>query len=300
MNQLRQLVPNPVALYSFEAAARLGSFTRAAEELGVSQAAVSYAVRRLEDSLGTSLFLRRHRRVALTAEGERFFADVAMGLAHIRGSALALQRRPADQHVTLAVSTAFANYWMVPRLAEFRARHPLIDLRLQTTDKDVELPGNGMFLGIRRGSGHWPGYGAALLAAEAIYPVASPRYLESHGPPRNAAELKTHTLIHLEEPVRPRPTWADWFRAQGVTYKDRLDGLRLNDYALVIQAAIAGEGIAFGWHHIVSRLIEQGLLVRLLSASYAEGAGFHVVWPETPPLAGQAAEVRDWLIVNRA
>jgi len=223
MNQLRQLVPNPVALYSFEAAARLGSFTRAAEELGVSQAAVSYAVRRLEDSLGTSLFLRRHRRVALTADGERFFADVAMGLAHIRGSALALQRRPADQHVTLAVSTAFANYWMVPRLAEFRARHPLIDLRLQTTDKDVELPG-----------------------------------------------------------------------------KDRLDGLRLNDYALVIQAAIAGEGIAFGWHHIVSRLIEQGLLVRLLSASYEEGAGFHIVWPETPRLAGQAAEVRDWLIANRA
>jgi len=300
MNQLRQLVPNPVALYSFEAAARLGSFTRAAEELGVSQAAVSYAVRGLEESLGTSLFLRRHRRVTLTAEGERFFADVAMGLAHIRGSALALQRQPADKHVTLAVSTAFANYWMVPRLAEFRARHPQIDLRLQTTDKDVELPGNGMFLGIRRGTGHWPGYGAALLATEAIYPVASPRYLESHGRPRSAAELKNHLLIHLEEPVRPRPTWVDWFRAQGVAYKDRLDGLRLNDYALVIQAAIAGEGIAFGWHHIVSRLIEQGLLVRLLTASYAEGAGFHVVWPVTPPLAGEAATVRDWLIANRA
>jgi DNA-binding transcriptional LysR family regulator len=299
MNHLRQLVPNPVALYSFEAAARLGSFTRAAEELGVSQAAVSYAVRRLEESLGASLFLRRHRRVTLTAEGERFFADVAMGLAHIRGSALALQRQPADKHVTLAVSTAFANYWMVPRLAEFRARHPQIDLRLQTTDKDVELPGNGMFLGIRRGTGHWPGYGAALLAPEDIYPVASPRYLESHGRPRSAAELKGHPLIHLEEPVRPRPTWADWFRAQGVAYKDRLDGLRLNDYALVIQAAIAGEGIAFGWHHIVSRLIDQGLLIRLLAASYAEGAGFHVVWPGSPPLAGEAAAVRDWLIASR-
>lgn len=299
MNQLRQLVPNPVALYSFEAAARLGSFTRAAEELGVSQAAVSYAVRRLEDALGTALFSRRHRRVALTAEGERFFADVAMGLAHIRGSAMALQRQTADKHVTLSVSTAFANYWMVPRLAEFRARHPQIDLRLQTTDKDVELPANGLSLGIRRGTGNWPGYGAAMLAAEAIYPVASPRYLEAHRRPERAADLLSHPLIHLEEPVRPRPIWADWFRAQGVAYKDRLDGLRLNDYALVIQAAIAGEGIAFGWHHIVRRLIDQGLLIRLLDAICAEGAGFHVVWPERPPLAEHAAQVRDWLLANR-
>ncbi len=299
MNRLRRVIPNPGALYSFEAAGRLSSFTRAAEELGVSQAAVSYAVRQLEDALGVALFWRRHRRVALTTSGERFFNDVSMGLAHIRGSAEALQQQPADSHITLSVSTAFANYWLVPRLAEFRGRHPQIEIRLQTTDRDIELPGNGLSLGIRRGIGSWAGYESILLAEESIYPVASPRYLEVGPPLTTPADLIRHHLIHLEEPIRPRPTWIDWFKAQGLVYRNIGDGLRLNDYALVVQAAIAGEGVALGWHHIVGRLVDQGLLMKAIDATYAEGAGFYVVWPDAAPLADHAAKVRDWIIASR-
>jgi DNA-binding transcriptional LysR family regulator len=229
MVSLRRLIHSPGALLAFEAAARLGSFTRAAEELSVTQAAISYSMRHLEQALNVQLFARGHRRVSLTASGRRFYQDVSIGLAHIRRSAEALRFEAEARHVTLSISTAFANYWMVPRLAEFRDRNPEIDIRLQTTDKDVDLMAEGIPLGIRRGHGDWEEYDSSFLTEEIIYPVASPRYLREHREPTRPADLVKHYLIHLEEPVRPRPTWTDWFRANGVAAPVPEDGLRLND-----------------------------------------------------------------------
>jgi DNA-binding transcriptional LysR family regulator len=128
------LLPSAGALFVFEAAARLGSFTRAEAELRMSQAAVSYAVKRLEATLGCRLFHRLHRRVELTEAGERFFHDVALGLGHVRRSAEAVRRASVPGHVTFSTPTAFAAFWMVPRLGRFRALHPAVDLRLQATD----------------------------------------------------------------------------------------------------------------------------------------------------------------------
>jgi DNA-binding transcriptional LysR family regulator len=122
MRSLRAVLPAPSALFAFEAAARLGSFTRAASELGITQAAVSYAVKQLEARLGQPLFLRQHRRVALTEAGERFFQDVSIGLGHIRRSAETLMSRGAAGHVTLSCSTAFASWWMLPRRRWSRSR----------------------------------------------------------------------------------------------------------------------------------------------------------------------------------
>ncbi len=295
MQRLIKQIHSPAALFAFEAAARHRSFTRAAAELNVTQPAVSQAVKRIERALGVQLFKREHRALSLTEIGERFYDDVSYGLIHIRRSAERLSAQRKDKHVTLSVTTAFANYWMVPRLGAFREQNPDVDLRVQTTNKDVDIASESISLAIRLGDGQWPGYKSLPLAVEEIFAVCSPSYLSQHPQPETPADLLSHSLIHLEEPFRPRATWADWFAQNGVDYKDAGEGLRLNDYALVIQTAIAGEGIAFGWRHVVELLIEQGVLVKVLGASYRSDNRFFVVWPETIALSPEATRVRDWL-----
>jgi DNA-binding transcriptional LysR family regulator len=300
MNQLRRILPSANALLAFEAAARLGSFTKAARELGVTQAAVSYSMRQLETALGVSLFARRHRRVELTESGERFYHDVSLGLAHILRSAEDLRRQHGDRHVTLSVSTAFASHWMLPRLADFRQKHTEIDLRLQTTDKDVDLVAEGISLGIRRGEGHWPGCGSARFADEEILPLCSPAFLAAEGPFESLEALARGKLIHLDEPFRPRPGWADWFAALGLPFQDRGEGLRLNDYALVIQAALEGQGVALGWAHLTRDLMRQGLLIPARPERWQGRQGFYVVWPLGQLDNDDCRAVRSWLLEQSA
>lgn len=298
MQNLRRLIPSPGALFVFEAAGRLCSFTRAAEELNVSQAAVSYAIKQLEETLGQALFLRQHRKVVLTEAGERFFYDVSIGLTHIRRSAEALHQDRTGRHVTISVSTAFASQWMLPRMAGFHADCPDVDLRLQTTDRDSDLAMEGIGLGIRRGTGDWSAYHSALLAREEIQPICSPDYLTRALQNPTLEQLAGSRLIHLVEPFRERPDWRDWFAAQGIDYQSREEGLRLNDHALVIQAAQEGEGVALGWRHLTRRLIAQGLLVNPVKETLRSEFGFYVVWPKAITLIPHAEEVRDWLLTQ--
>jgi DNA-binding transcriptional LysR family regulator len=298
MQDLRRLLLSPSALLAFEAAGRHMSFSGAAEELHLTQAAISYSIKKLETALGVTLFNRAHRAVTLTEVGERFFHDVSIGLAHIRRSADAIRREREPGHVTLSVSTAFASYWMVPRLGSFHAALPHIDLRLQTVDKDTDLARGAMTLGVRRGDGTWPQFDSVLFAREEIFAVASAAYASSIGAPLPASRLPALKLIHLDEPYRPRPTWTDWFAALGVRWKESGEGLRLNDYALVLQAVLEGEGIAIGWRHLTEGMIARGSLVRVCTESYASGQDFYLVWPKGTALAPDTAQVRDWLLAQ--
>ena len=298
MQSLRALLPSTGSLIAFEAAGRLGSFTRAAEELAMTQAAVSFAIRNLERDLGVPLFTRRHRSITLTEAGERFHADVSLGLTHIRKSAEELKAQGSDRHVTLSASTAFASYWMLPRLARLREDLPDIDLRIQTSDRNVDLRREGLPLGIRTGrSGEWSGCVDALLVAEEITAIVAPSYVEANGMPGDAAEIAArHRLIHLEEPFRPAVDWEDWFRGVGVRPPSRAKGLLLNDYVLVVQAVIGGQGIGLGWRHLTGPMVEQGLLMPASDHVHRTGLGFHVVWPADQPISVNAVRIRDWLL----
>lgn len=298
MQGLKHLIGSPSALLAFEAAARLGSFTAASRELAVTQAAVSFAVKQLESALGVTLFARSHKKIELTEVGERFFTDVALGLSHIRRSAEELHRRHRDRHVTLSVTTAFATYWMIPRLAAFRAAHPSVDLRFYTSDKDVELAAEGCDLGVYRGDA-WADYHAERLTTEEIFPVCSPSYAAAHRCGSVAAVARLN-LIHLEEPFRDRPGWADWFAANRHPWRDTGAGLRLNDYALVLHSALEGQGMALGWRHLVADSLARGRLVRPLGAKLVTSYGFYVVWPNWAPLSAPATCVRDWLLGQAA
>lgn len=300
MENLRALLPSINGLVVFEAAGRLCSFSGAARELGMTQAAVSYAIARLEDQLGVALFLREYRRVRLTEAGERFHADVAIGLSHIQRSARGLRAATSGSHVTLACSTAFAAFWMVPRMEQFRADLPRVDLRIQTADRDLDLLREGIPLGIRGGFARdWPQYQAEVLAPEEIYPVCGAAYLARNARPEHPRGLLAHQLIHLEEPFREATTWADWFASAGIGAAGVPKGLQINDYVLVVQSVIAGQGLALGWRHLTDGLVDKGVLVRLTEHMLATGKDFHVIWPRDAALSRNAQAVRDWLIAQR-
>ncbi|RYI32939.1 MAG: LysR family transcriptional regulator [Acetobacteraceae bacterium] len=299
METLRSLLPSLNSLVVFEVAGRLGSFTGAARELRMTQAAVSYAIHRLEAHLGTTLFLREHRRVRLSEAGARFHADVSIGLSHIQRSAQDLRAVTTGGHVTLSCSTAFAAFWMVPRMARLRADLPHIDLRIQTADRDLDLAGENIPLAVRGGHpADWPMYEASPLAREEIYPVCGPGYLAGRTTPCRAVELLDHQLIHLEEPHRIAATWRDWFASAGIEGRQVPKGLQINDYVLVLQSVIAGQGIALGWRHLVEGLVDQGVLVRLGDDVLTTDLQFHVIWPRNEALSRPALEVRDWLLAQ--
>ncbi|MEL6318598.1 MAG: LysR substrate-binding domain-containing protein, partial [Pseudomonadota bacterium] len=281
-----RLAPNASAFYVFDAAARLGGFSAAARELGMTQSAVSQSVRALEERLGAPLFRRHGRRATLTDAGARLFSATTQALETLETAAVAVAQRP-DGPVTLSASTAFVAWWMAPRLGRFSRRHPEIDLRLHTADHDVDLAAAGFALGVRHGDGRFPGCEAALLCEEEVFPVCAPQVLDE------AADPSRMRLIHLEEPHRPAVSWADWFAAEGLPA--RRDGLRINDYVLVLQAALEGQGVAIGWRHLAAPLIAQGRLARASPRSLRTGRGYWVIAP--PGARSPAAEAaRAWLL----
>lgn len=296
MQELRRLIHSPHHLFVFEVCGRLMSFTRAAGELGVSQPAVSLAIRQLEQAIGQALFLREHRAIRLTEAGERLFGEVSISFERILQIAREVKYEPSPELVTLSISTAFANHWIMPRLTRLHSSHPGVDLRLQVVDKDLDLEHENVSLGLRRGRGNWPGYHSSSIAREELLAVASPSYLAAHGVPGSVEDLQDHQFVHLEEPFRPRPKWRDWFQSFGQDFTDTGEGLRLNDYALVIQAAMAGEGVALGWRHVVDSLISTRLLVPVVPQSWITGEEFHLIWSDSSLLSETAQQVRDWII----
>ncbi|MDA5557759.1 LysR substrate-binding domain-containing protein [Shimia sp. MMG029] len=298
MQEIWKQLGSPRHLVVFEAAARLQSFTHAAQELNVQQPAVSVAIRHLEEGLGTALFIRQHRKVILTTAGERLMADVTRAFSQLAHSVASIQQLKQAKYVTLSASTAFNNYWIMPRLAEFQAQHPEIDLRLQSSDREPDIDAENISLAVRLGGGNWPEYERELIADEVIYPVAAPRIMEAAGQFEDIFDLLNQRLIHLEEPIRQRPSWGDWFKNFSVKSGVPNTGLRLNDYALVLQAAIAGEGFAFGWKHLTDRLVAQGVLAARFEWQWKTGNGFYLVWSKKTPLTEDAKKVRDWVLDN--
>ncbi len=299
MQELWNLFSSPRHVAVFEAAARHGSFTLAAQELNVQQPAVSAAIKQLESTLGVVLFKREHKKVTLTATGDRLFADVSSAFEQLLNAGRSVRQRIQTEYVTLNASSAFNYYWMMPRLADLHAQHPDIDLRLQSSDREPDIDADNISLAVRRGDGNWPGCEAALIAPEEIYPVAAPRILATAAKLRSITSLLHQRLIHLEEPVRERPTWQQWFNHFGIPNTKIDNGLRLNDYALVLQAAMTGEGFAFGWKHLTDPLVKDGLLLARKDWTWKTGFGFYLVWSKNHPLSPTASEVRNWVLTSR-
>jgi len=296
MDRLRRALPSPTGLVTFEAAARHLNFTRAAEELGVSQAAVSRQVKALEANLGVLLFERAARRVALTPEGRRLHDAVASGLGHIAQVAGDLSRAREGAGVAVAASTAFASMWLMSRVGAFRAACPEIALRLVAVDPYVDPERAGVDLAIRYGSGSWPGLEAVRLFDDLVMPVASPGYLASAVSIGSPADLARHALLHQDEIEPDWMPWADWLALFGVAAPPVRGGVSFNSYANVIQAALDGQGIAIGWARFIEGPLRRGSLVRPIPEVVRSAQAHHVIQPRGRALGPDAARFRDWLI----
>ncbi len=296
MRNTLKLIASPRNLFVFEAAARLGSFTLAGDELGMRQPSVSASIKQLESALAVRLFDRGHRRITLTNAGLRFYTDVSQALSNIESAAEAAHNMGRTEYVTLNSSSAFSYYWMMPKLPALRKLHPEIDLRLQSSVHEPDLDIENISIAVRLGNGAWPDCHAEKIADEIIFPVASPIVVRSARNLRSIPNLLHERLIHLEEPIRMRPTWKQWFEHHDIHNAKIPEGMRLNDYALVLQAAQTGEGFAFGWEHIVRDLLDRNLLAAREEWLWRTGRGIYLVWSKSRPLSANAEKVRDWIL----
>ena len=282
------------SLRSFEAAARQLSFTKAADELNVTQAAVSHQVRSLEDWLGFPLFRRLSRSLVLTEAGQLLFRDVGVALDTLAAGINRVQREDQEGVLTLSTLDSFAATWLVPRLGRFRAAHPDIDLRMVISDQVVDLVREGIDVAIRHGIGGWPGLTSTLLCNEVLFPVCAPALLE-RGPPLNEpADLAHHTLLHEEMPL----TWRDWLAAVGCNLANPDRGPSFTHASLAIMAARAGEGVALGRSVIVADDLAKGLLVRPFDFVLPVPQAFFLLCPEGAEDRPKIKAFREWLVAE--
>ncbi len=297
MSSLRRRLPSPNALLTFEAVARQLSFTVAAAELSVSQAAASRQVKLLEEYLGQPLFERRYRGIRMTAAGEQLYPVVHMGFGQMADTLALLERRVRRRQVTVATTLAFASFWLMPRMPGFDAAYPTHDLRLVTGDTPPDWQPGGPELAIVYGKGDWSGLAAERLFGDRILAVAAPAY---DCKAKSLEELRAETLLHLETVEPSWLTWRTWFQRLGI---DRLQaglgaGRAFTSYAILIQAAQAGQGVALGWAELLRPSLENGLLRPVLPEAVEPAEAYYLLRRSGEPLSPGAEAFRRWVLAE--
>lgn len=284
----------------FEAAARRLSFTQAAQELFITQSAVSRQVQALEGFLGVKLFERRHKALALTEAGQTYFRAASAALAELRAATQRLQEAKRGHVLTVTTTVSFASIWLVRRLVRFRQAHPDIDVRIAATHEVLDLEREGIDVAIRDiPSGREPP-GAVRLVGEEMCPVASPAYLkEAKAPLEKPEDLRRHVMLQLHDPQGwwPWMNWSTWFEANGITDFVPAGTLTYDQYDQVINAALHGQGVALGRTSIAGSFIRDGQLVPLFGKQVRIARAMHAV---LAPKAAERPEVQAFVAWLRA
>lgn len=261
MSSLRQSIPSLVSLIAFEAAARLLSFTRAADELNITQAAISRQIRELENFLQVALFERGHRSIELTPAGLMLNGSLPAHLTAIASISDRIRELRDPQAIVVGTTHAFGTYWLAPRLAEFSKLNPDVDLRLAVNDEIVDLTKQRIDMTIRFGGGAWPGMSSRFLIGCEIAPVCHPSYWRDRKPPSAPSQLLGEMLFGIEGTSVQGGGWSDWFASQGVQASENKHQITVNNFSVLIQAALSGNGIALGGSPLVDDLFASGVLV---------------------------------------
>lgn len=294
MSELRRMVSSSNALFVVEAAARSGSFTRAAEELNVTQPAVSRMLSRFESHLGLRLFERGGKGAVLTPEGEILYRRVADGFRSIEAGLRDVERlRGGKETVTISASSAFTTHWLMPRMDRFQARFPQVDLRFQMIAGSLRGPVENVDLGMRFVGEDEPVPPEALVAREVMLPVCSPGYRN----PVGSAEPGGggNTLIQLTDSPSD---WADRHGAFQTARAGPAKTLTFSDYAVVVQAALLGQGIAFGWITVVAHALRAGTLVPAAERLTVGDRLCVLLTPRNRPARPIIRDIRAWIITE--
>lgn len=286
-------------LAAFEAAARHLSFTKAAAERFVTQSAISRQMRALEDELGTALFRRQHRALALTAEGSRLFAVCTAVLAQLRSTVRELRAPSQREVLALTTTPGLASFWLIPRLPGFTRAHPGIDVRLDATFEMRELAREGFDLAIRYARPEKVA-GQALFG-EKVLLVCSPKLLR-HLPLATPQDLAAHTLLQMEPSVSGgMPVeWEPWLQAMGLAQLEPAARLSMSGYNEVVAAALAGQGVALGRRPLVDELLREGRLVAPLPKTIATPRSYILVVDPAARARPAVRALEAWLLQQAA
>jgi LysR family glycine cleavage system transcriptional activator len=280
------------ALRAFEAAARHLSFTRAADELHVTQTAISHQIRGLEERLGVRLFRRLPRGLLLTEEAQRFLPPVREAFDQIAAAAERLTAVGSSSTLTVSVLPSFAAKWLVPRLGSFRAAYPDLDLRISASSQLVDFARDDVDVGIRMGRGMYPGLRVERLFGEALVPVCSPQLLEGPHPLLRPEDLAHHVLLHDDDTTG----WELWLELAGVKSVSARRGPIFTDSGMVVQAAAEGQGVALARSVLAAGDIAAGRLIRPFDVTIPRDLAYYLVCPETTAEQAKVAAFRAWLL----
>ncbi len=293
----RDRLPPLSALRVFEAAARHESFKQAAEELFVTPGAVSQQIRLLEDHVGVELFVRDGRRVVLSDAGKASAAILREAFEKMFEATRLMKAGTSKGRVTVSAAPSFAAKWLMPRLYEFSAANEDIDVWVSADMAPVDFAVSDIDLAVRYGSGHWNGLHVEHLLAESVVPVCSPALFDA-APIRKPADLAHHQLLHdVGGETDPScPDWAMWLKAHAVEGVDASRGLRFNQSSMVIEAAVAGRGVALAKRTIAEADLSAGRLMVLFDEKDRPlDYGYYLVWPQSRDPSPAQLRFMDWL-----
>jgi LysR family transcriptional regulator, glycine cleavage system transcriptional activator len=292
---LRRL-PALNALKSFEAAARHESFTRAADELHVTQGAVSHQVKALEDELGVKLFNRERQGLVITEAGREYLVVVRDALDRIALGTERLVQRQRSGALTLSTSPDFAAKWLVHRLGRFAEVYPDIDLRVSATMHHVDFAREDVDLAVRHGDGSWAGLHVERLCSEQLFAVCSPNLVAGRRRLDEPCDVLKFPLLHLDG----RQDWSRWLEAAGVSCPDLLHGPIMNRASMLIDAAIDGQGIALARTALAAWDLINGRLIRPFAAALPLTKCYWIVCPKATATLPKIARAREWLLAEAA
>jgi DNA-binding transcriptional LysR family regulator len=291
----RRRIPSLTSLVVLEAAARHLNFSKAARELGVTQAAVSRQIHGLEQELGLALFHRLHRGVELTERGQVLSGVLAHSFDLIARTTANLRTQSEADELVIGATLAFTQLWLLPRISEFRWSRPDTNIRLVSQDTPIDLEYDLVDVVIRYGDGIWADGRSVFLCEDDIFPVCSPIYAAARPLPKTVDELVDHALLDRAESANPGWIgWKEWLAAFSTARPSRV-AMCLSYYTDVIHAALAGHGIALGWNCLVEDLLQQGRLVRVTDAQLHTHSAYFVVVPSRNALKPSAEAFVEWL-----
>ncbi len=291
MRAPRRFLPSLPLLSAFEAAARTGSVTRAAEELSLTQSAVSRQIRALEEQVGVALFHREKQTIRLTAGGAAYAREVREALAKISAASLTLRANPMGGTLTLAAPPSLAARWLLPRLPRFLAAWPAVQVDLVTRGEIFDFKSAGVDVAVHFGTAEWSGAQSVRLMGESVLPLCAPALRSQHSF-ATARDLRAAPLLHLTS--RP-DAWERWLRHHGAD-AEQVHGMLFDQFDSLAAAAMAGLGIALLPEFLFQDELARGLLVPALALPLRSDGAYHLCWPEDradhPPLMA----LRDWLL----
>jgi len=296
-------LPSLDLLKGFEAAARLLSFTRAGEELHLTQSAVSRQIKELEEQLGMPLFERRHRALALTDAGRALFPAAVQVLQAMRAATDRLRALSARRSLAVTTTHSFAALWLIPRLTGFTRTHPEVDVRIAADTRVQDLERDGLDIAIRHGPASLAGPNAVRLFGERVFPVCSPRLLsDAKRPLRQPADLRHQVLLQYDDPEGRHPWlhWKTWLEVERLTDLRPAGSLLFSGYEQIIPAAIAGNGVALGRSPLVREALASGELVAPFKRSADPARAYFAIVSRNAAARPEVADFLAWLRAEAA